>query len=65
MCWKKNNKSVLCGLAVLDNLCRNEKGKEAIVKNDGIECLSNVLDKFENNDNILKLYAKIYSKIAN
>ena len=62
---KKDDKSVLCGLAVLDNLCRNEKGKEAIVKNGGIECLSNVLDKFESNDNILKMCAKIYSKIAN
>ena len=62
---KKDDKSVLCGLAVLDNLCRNEKGKDAIVKNGGIECLSNVLDKFESNDNILKMCAKIYSKIAN
>ena len=61
---KKNANAVLCGLAVLDNLCRNDAGKEAIKSAGGLECLSNVLDNFESDDYILKMCAKIYSKIA-
>ena len=43
----KNSKAVLSGLTVLDNLSRNDSGKEAIKAANGIDCLSNVLDKFE------------------
>lgn len=60
----KNSKAVLSGLTVLDNLTRNDNGKEAIKKANGIDCLSNVLSKFETDDDILKMCAKIYSKIA-
>ena len=61
---KKNANAVLCGLAVLDNLCRNDSGKEAIKSAGGLDCLSNVLDHFESDDYILKMCSKIYSKIA-
>lgn len=60
----RNAKAVLSGLTVLDNLTRNDNGKEAIKKANGIDCLSNVLSKFETDDDILKMCAKIYSKIA-
>ena len=62
---KKRADSVLCGLAVLDNLCRNEEGKKAVKDAGGIDCLSHVLDLLGNDDYILKMCAKIYSKIAN
>ena len=62
---KKSADSVLCGLAVLDNLCRNEEGKKAVKDAGGIECLSHVLDMLGTDDFILKMCAKIYSKIAN
>ena len=61
---KKSVESVLCGLAVLDNLCRNEDGKKAIKEAGGIECLSEVLDLLGYDDSILKMCSKIYSKIA-
>ena len=61
---KKAIDSVLCGLAVLDNLCRNEEGKKAIKEAGGIECLSEVLDLLGYDDYILKMCSKIYSKIA-
>ena len=61
---KKSIDSVLCGLAVLDNLCRNEEGKKAIKEAGGIECLSEVLDLLGYDDYILKMCSKIYSKIA-
>ena len=61
---KKSVDSVLCGLAVLDNLCRNEEGKKAIKEAGGIECLSEVLDLLGYDDYILKMCSKIYSKIA-
>ncbi len=60
----KNSRAVLSGLTVLDNLSRNDSGKEAIKAANGIDCLSNVLDKFETDDAILKMCAKIYSKLA-
>ena len=61
---KKSIDSVLCGLAVLDNLCRNEEGKKAIKEAGGIDCLSEVLDLLGYDDYILKMCSKIYSKIA-
>ena len=61
---KKSVESVLSGLAVLDNLCRNEEGKKAIKDAGGIECLSEVLDLLGYDDSILKMCSKIYSKIA-
>ena len=61
---KKNVESVLCGLAILDNLCRNEEGKKAIKEAGGIDCLSEVLDLLGYDDSILKMCSKIYSKIA-
>ena len=61
---KKSIDSVLCGLAVLDNLCRNEEGKKAIKDAGGIDCLSEVLDLLGYDDYILKMCSKIYSKIA-
>ena len=61
---KKAVDSVLCGLAVLDNLCRSEEGKKAIKDAGGIECLSEVLDLLGYDDYILKMCSKIYSKIA-
>ena len=48
----------------MDNLCRNDEGKKAVKEAGGIECLSHVLDLLGNDDFILKMCAKIYSKIA-
>jgi len=64
-CVQKNSTdSVLCGLAVLDNLSRNEEGKKAIKDAGGIDCLTEVLDVMGYDDYILKMCSKIYGKIA-
>ena len=60
----KNCKGVLIGLNIVDNITRIEGGKEALKDSDVIKHLSSVLDFFENNDEVLKMGAKIYSKIA-
>jgi hypothetical protein len=65
ICVQKNAvDSVLCGLAVLDNLSRNEEGKKAIKDAGGIDCLTEVLDAMGYDDYILKMCSKIYGKIA-
>ena len=65
VCVQKNAiDSVLCGLAVLDNLSRNDEGKKAIKDAGGIDCLTEVLDAMGYDDYILKMCSKIYGKIA-
>ena len=65
ICTKKNSiDSVLCGLAVLDNLSRNDEGKKAIKDSGGYDCFSEVLDAMGHDDYILKICSKIYGKIA-
>lgn len=60
----KNTKGTLIGLNIIDNITRSEEGKEALKKADIVYHLSNILDNFLNNDQVLKMGAKIYSKIA-
>ena len=56
--------SVLCGLGILENLCRNEEGKKAVKNSNCIDCLSHVLTQLGHDQSILKMCAKIYCKIA-
>ena len=64
-CTQKNSiDSVLCGLAVVDNLSRNEEGKKAIKDAGGIDCLTEVLDTLGYDDYILKMCSKVYGKIS-
>lgn len=60
----KNTKGVLVGFNIVDNITRIEGGKEALKEADVIKNLSDILDFFENNDEVLKMGAKIYSKIS-
>jgi len=60
----KNTKGVLVGLNIVDNVTRIEGGKEALKEADVMKNLSEILDFFENNDDVLKMGAKIYSKIS-
>lgn len=60
----KNTKGTLIGLNIIDNITRAEGGKEALKKADIIIHLSNILDNFDNNEQVLKMGSKIYSKIA-
>ena len=62
--FDRNGKVVICGLNVLENLCKNENGKNTIKNENGINIISNVIDVFSNNDYMLKKTAKIFSKIA-
>ena len=61
---QKDVNSVLCGLGILENLCRNEEGRKAVKNTNCINCLSYVLTHLGHNQSILKMCAKIYSKIA-
>ena len=60
----KKQDVILTGLHILDNLSRNDEGKEILNKNNAIENISSILDYFQNNDNVLRIGAKIYSKIS-
>ena len=61
---KNSMDSVLCGLSILDNLSRNEEGKQAIKESGGIDCLSEVLDVMGHVDYLIRMSSKIYGKIA-
>ena len=61
---KKDVEPVLCGLGVLENLCRNEEGKKAVKNSNCIDCLCHVLTQLGHNQSVLKMCAKIYCKIA-
>ena len=64
-CMKRRNyKAVFNGLTVIDNLCRNDNGKEAIKNANGIEILSEVIEISDNDNKIIKKCARIYTKIA-
>ena len=60
----KDINSDLCGLGILENLCRNEEGKKAVKDSNCIHCLSHVLTQLGHDQSILKMCAKIYCKIA-
>ena len=60
----ENPQAVLNGFSVLDNLSREEAGKEAIKEANAMEILSDVLNNFDNDERVLKMGAKIYSKIS-
>jgi len=60
----KNTKGVLVGLNIIDNITRVEEGKDLLKSADIMKNLSDILDYFENNDEVLKIGAKIYSKIS-
>ena len=62
--FDQKGKVVICGLNVLENLCKNENGKKTIKNSNGIRIISNVIDVFSNNDYMLKKTAKIFTKIA-
>ena len=61
---KKDVQPVLCGLGILENLCRNEEGKKAVKNSNCIDCLCHVLTQLGHDQSILKMCAKIYCKIA-
>lgn len=61
---QRNPKAVISGFTIVDNLLRNETGKEELKKNNAIGNISSILDYFENDDKVLKMGAKIYSKIS-
>ena len=64
-CAEANNiTGVLNGLSVLDNICRNDDGKNAVKNSDGLRVISDVLSKYSNNDKVLSKGAKIFGKIC-
>ena len=61
---KKDIESVLSGLGILENLCRNEEGLKELKDSDIINCLSYVCNLLGYSQSIMKMNAKIYCKIA-
>jgi len=55
---------IITGLQILDNISRSEEGKLILKENDAIENISSILEFFQNNDEVLRIGAKIYSKIS-
>ena len=54
---KKYIESALCGLTILDNICRNEEGKKAIKDAGGLDCLSEIIELIGSNDAVLQTHA--------
>jgi hypothetical protein len=60
----KNSKACVAGFTVLDNLLRNDEGKDLLRKSNAIESISAILDFFDNDDKVLKMGTKVYSKLC-
>jgi len=60
----KDVKAVVTGFSIVDNLSKSDLGKEELKKNGAIDHISKILDHFENDDKVLQMGSKIYSKIA-
>ena len=61
---KKDIESVLSGLGILENLCRNEEGLKELKNSDIINCLIYICNLLGYSQSIMKMNAKIYCKIA-
>jgi hypothetical protein len=62
---QKDPKAVISGFSIVDNISRSDIGKDALKSSNAIENISKILDFFENDDRVLLMGAKIYSKISN
>jgi hypothetical protein len=60
----KDPKAVMSGFGIVDNISRSDVGKDQLKSGKAIESISEILDYFEDDDQVLKLGAKIYSKIS-
>ena len=61
---KKDVESVLSGLGIIENLCRNEEGKKELKNSGIIDCLSYIFNLLGYEQSIIKMGAKIYCKVA-
>ena len=59
-----NAKAVVTGIQVLDNLCKSEKGKKALIDAKPMPILNEIMDKFSNDEKVLRQGAKLYAKIC-
>lgn len=60
----KKPEVVITGLQIIDNLSRSEEGQAILNENAAIDKISTILDYFQNKDEVLRIGAKIYSKIC-
>ena len=60
----KDLESVLSGLGIIENLCRNEEGKKELKNNETIDSLSYIYNILGYDQSIIKISARIYCKIA-
>jgi tRNA U55 pseudouridine synthase TruB len=58
-------KATINGLTILDNLSRVEEGKFALKKNNTVMEISKILENCDNEENVVQMAAKIFSKITN
>ena len=61
---KKDAESVLSGLGILENLCRNEEGVNELKNSDIINCLTYICNLLGYSQAIIKMNAKIFYKVA-
>ena len=61
---KKDAESVLSGLGILENLCRNEEGVNELKNSDIINCLTYICNLLGYSQAIIKMNAKIFCKVA-
>ena len=60
-----NANAVIAGLGVLDNLSRDDAGKQSLKKNNTIEEIAIISDLLDKHDKVLQICGKVLSKIAN
>ena len=61
---KKDAESVLSGLGIFENLCRNEEGVNELKNSDIINCLTYICNLLGYSQAIIKMNAKIFCKVA-
>ena len=60
----KNSKGILIGFLVLENICKDEKGREKLIEEKPMKILTEILEQYNNDEKILSEGAKLYAKIS-
>ena len=64
-CTNNHIKATISGLTILDNLAKVDEGKFALIHNETVLEVSKVLENCDNDENVVQVAAKIFSKIVN
>jgi hypothetical protein len=61
---QENTSAVMSGLSIIDNLTKSDEGKKALRENNTAKEVSEVLNQYKNNQKVIQMGVKCYSKIS-